>query len=191
MSKTKLTILSILLFVFSFLYINNNPAFYTELIPKKIKEVLVKKDFEKNYYFNGSELRILYTRFLYEFEEEDHIFFKGYGLNATQEKLNQKCNEYRVPEGYGTTFNFHNQYNQTMAEIGFFGLLLLLIILFLSFKNAVHKKDKFTITVFIIFASLMITESILNRQRGIYFFSIIFLLLLNTKKPISSTNPND
>ena len=163
-----------------------NPKFHSELVPNNFSEIITKQNFEKNYYFNGSELRILYSRFLFEFEKEQNIFFTGFGLNATQEKLNEKCIQYKVPDGYGTEFNFHNQYNQTLAELGLFGLLLLISILYFGFKEALKNKDRFSIAVFMIFTALLFTESVFNRQQGIYFFIIVYLLLNKIcKEPIN------
>ena len=165
-----------------------NPKFYSELIPTKYREVITKKDFEKNYYFNGAELRILYSRFLFEFEKEQDIFFTGFGLNATQDKLNEKCIQYKVPDGYGTEFNFHNQYNQTLAELGVFVLLLLISILYLGFRKAIKNRDRFSIAVLIIFIALLFTESVFNRQRGIYFFIIVYCLLNTTHENLTRKN---
>lgn len=167
-------VLSILIGIFKF-----NPKFFTELAPRYM-EIINKQDYQKNYYFNGSELRLLYTRFLFEYEKEEPILFKGFGLNATQEKLNEKCLKYNVPPGYGTEYNFHNQYNQTLAEIGLIGLLLLLYILFIGFKFAITNRYNFAIAIFIIFSTLLFTESVFNRQRGIYFFLITYFLIVNT-----------
>ena len=181
---------AIIILIIGFGLSKYNPKFYSELIPTKFKEVITKQDFQKNYYFNGSELRILYSRFLFEFENEEDIFFTGFGLNASQGKLNEKCIQYRVPDGYGTGFNFHNQYNQTFAELGVFGLLLLLSILYLGLKEVIKSRDRFSIAVFIIFIALLFTESLFNRQRGIYFFIIVCSLLLNTKRE-KVTNKNN
>ena len=173
---------SSLFLVMAIFYTKHNPKFYTELIPKKFKEVFEKEDFQNNYYFNGSELRMLYTRFLYEFEKEEDILFTGFGLNATQKKIQEKCLQYKIPKSYGIEFNFHNQYNQILAEIGVFGLMLLISILFLGFKEFIKQNDKFSIAILIVFTALFITESLLNRQRGIYFFIIIYLVLFNSKR---------
>lgn len=159
-----------------------NPMFFTELSPK-YKEIITMKDYKKDYYFNGSELRLLYTRFLIEYEMEEPILLTGFGLNATQEKLNEKCILYNVPPGYGTQYNFHNQYNQTLAEIGLLGLLLLIFMLFFGFRRAMKYRYTFAIAVFIIFSTLLFTESVFNRQRGIYFFLITYFLIINTKSP--------
>jgi O-antigen ligase len=185
--KNKKIFIAVLILVLGFGFLKFNPRFYSELIPAKYSEVLTKNDFEKNYYFNGSELRILYTRFLYEFEKEQNIFFTGFGLNASQEKLNEKCIQYRVPDGYGVEFNFHNQYNQIFAEIGIFGLLLLLSIFYLGLRKAFKATDRFSIAVLLMFASLFLTESVLNRQMGIYFFIFVYVVLSKStnKEPIN------
>lgn len=167
----------VLLVLFKF-----NPKFFSELSPR-YQEIITKKDYQQNYYFNGSELRLLYTRFLFEYEKEEPILFKGFGLNATQEKLNEKCLKYNVPPGYGTDFNFHNQYNQTLAEIGVIGLLLLVFIMFMGFKFTIENKFTFAIAVLIVFSTLLFTESVFNRQRGVYFFLITYFLFINTKFP--------
>ena len=155
-----------------------NSQFFSELFPR-FNEIKTKNSFGKGYYFNGSELRILYTRFLVELEKEEDVFFTGFGLNATQQKLNEKCIEYDLYEGYGKTYNFHNQYNQSLAEIGIFGLLAILGILYFGFRLGLKNQSKFSIAVLIIFATLMTTESVFNRQQGIYFFLIVYLVLLH------------
>ena len=179
--KNQKVLFTIIFLIFSFIWFKYNPKFYTELIPKKISEVLTKKDFEKNYYFNGAELRILYIKFLCELEKEENIFFTGYGLNTSQVKINQKCVEYNLPDGYGTTYNFHNQYNQTLLELGVFGLVMLFIILFLAFKKALRNRSYFFITIFIIISILLLTESLFERQRGVYFFILLSCLLFHIK----------
>lgn len=163
--------------------------FYTELIPN-YKEIMTMQDYKKNYYFNGSELRLLYTRFLLEYQMEEPILFTGFGLNATQVKLNEKCLKYNVPPGYGSQYNFHNQYNQILAEIGILGLLLLIYILFLGFKYVIMHHYTFGIAVFIVYTTFLFTESVFNRQRGIYFFLITYFLIMNIKfsKKTNSSN---
>ena len=180
--ETKNICLAILITFISLGLFKYHSEFYSELIPTKYDEVIAKKDFGKSYYFNGSELRILYSRFLFEFQNEEDILFTGFGLNASQQKLNEKCVQYRVPDGYGTEYNFHNQYNQLFAELGIFGVLLLFGILYLGFRKSLRNRDKFSFAIFTIFTSLFFTESVFNRQRGIYFFILIFLLLINTNE---------
>jgi len=175
-----------LFFVFTIatIYLSNkvNPKFLSELSPK-LTEVLNRTDYNKNYYFNGADLRILYTRFLFEYEKESpFLLIKGFGINASQEKINEKCIKYRVPEGYGTMFNFHNQYNQILAETGVISLFIILLLLYLNLKKSYLSFDYFGFAVILLIAILMATESIFNRQRGIYFFLIIYFIIIKTKK---------
>lgn len=172
-----------LILIFGTLFISNqiNPKFFSELLPR-FKEVTTKQDFRKNYYFNGAELRILYTRFLFEYEKEQNILLTGFGLNTAQQKINEKCLKYNVPDGYGTSYNFHNQYNQTLAEIGIIGLFLLLYLIYLGFRNAILNKDILAQSVIIIFTILLSTETLFNRQRGMYFFLFMYFLLIQSKK---------
>ena len=180
--KTKNLYLAVLISITSFGLFKYHSEFYSEMIPTKYREVIAEKDFGKSYYFNGSELRILYSRFLLEFLNEENILFTGFGLNASQQKINEKCVQYRVPDGYGTEYNFHNQYNQLFAELGIFGVLMLLSILSLGFRKSLLNRDRFSFAIFTIFTSLFFTESVFNRQRGIYFFVLVFLLLISTNE---------
>jgi O-antigen ligase len=113
-----------------------------------------------------------------EFLEEDAIIWKGFGLNASLNKLLEKEQYYNLYPGYGK-FNFHNQYVQIFAELGIIGFVILLFMLFLNIKNALKYKDFLHITFAILMISLFLTESFLWRQRGVLFF-MIFYCLFNT-----------
>ncbi len=172
------------LFILTILLVSNkvNPRFFSELIPSKYKEIIHATDFKKNYYFNGAELRIFYTRFLAEYiREKPSLLLSGFGLNASQEMIAKKCVNYRVPDGYGTTYNFHNQFNQTLAETGVITVLLILYLFFIALKRSWKNTDFFGFVAIFILFMLMNTESIFNRQRGMYFFLIVYFLIFATK----------
>lgn len=146
-----------------------------------ISQAWNKNRFEQNEYFSGAPFRIYQARLFCEMLQEDPIFFSGYGLNATDQKIAEKGVHYNVflgnnqLEGYHKK-NFHNQYIQTFAELGIFGLLILLCILFTSLKQSVQKKDFIHFCFTVLMISLFLTESFLARQRGILFFVIIYSL---------------
>ena len=106
-------------------------------------------------------------------------------LTERPKMLAKKALEYKVylgdenQEGYQTK-NFHNQYLQVFAELGLFGIFLLLLMLGLSLKTAIKNKDFVAIAFTILMISLFLTESFLWRQRGVLFFTI-FYILFNTK----------
>lgn len=169
----------ILLIIYFSTYINKK--FISEMIPR-YSEILNKKYFGYNYYFNGAELRILYTRFLVELNQEEPIFFKGYGLSASQTKINQKTKSLNMYPGYGLTYNFHNQFNQNMAEIGIFGFLILGYILFHGIKKSYLENHYFFLTFLIVFTMFLITDTPLSQQRGIYLFIFLYFINENLNK---------
>jgi O-antigen ligase len=150
-----------------------------------IAEAWTREKFTSNDYFPGTAFRVYQARMFFEIMSENNKWLTGFGLNASQPMLAKKAVEYKVylgdenQEGYQTK-NFHNQYLQVFAELGLFGILLLLLMLGLSLKTAIKNKDFVAIAFTILMISLFLTESFLWRQRGVLFFTI-FYILFNTK----------
>lgn len=147
-----------------------------------IKEVWTNDKFTPNDYFPGTAFRVYQFRvFIDLMQENSGVFWKGFGLNASLSKLEEKGKYYNVfmgsenTEGYQKK-NFHNQYIQNFAELGIFGLLLLLAMLFVNIKNAFLTKDFLHIAFTILMISLFLTESFLWRQRGVVFFTAFYCL---------------
>ena len=132
-------------------------------------------NFNPNDFFAGTAFRVYQIRIFKEMLQEDPIFFTGYGLNATDFKIAEKRIEHNLYKGYENK-NFHNEYIQIFAEIGFFGLILLITMVLLNFKNAIKKQDFMHISFAVLMISLFLTESFLSRQRGIVFFTIFYCL---------------
>jgi hypothetical protein len=144
-----------------------------------IYEAWNNEKFTHNDFFPGTSFRVYQIRMFTEFLKEDEIFWKGFGLNASLNKLIEKEKYYNLYPGYGK-FNFHNQYVQNFAELGVIGFLLLLVILFINTKKAFTTKDFMHIAFAILMISLFLTESFLWRQRGVLFF-MLFYCLYNVK----------
>ena len=140
-----------------------------------IYEAWNNSKFSPNDFFNGTAFRVYQARLFFEFLVEEPIFWKGFGLNASQKMLIEKEKKYNLYNGYGN-FNFHNQYIQTFAELGIFGFLLLLIMVLLNIKNAIKTKNFVYISFAVLMISLFLTESFLSRQRGIVFFATLYCL---------------
>ncbi|MFT3794540.1 O-antigen ligase family protein [Flavobacterium sp.] len=146
-----------------------------------IWEAWNQETFSDNDYFPGAAFRVYQIRIFKELLSEDSIFFTGYGLNAVDEKIKEKGRQHRVFSGNEThdgyqNKNFHNQYVQVFAELGIFGLLLLVVMLGINLKNALQTKDFIHISFAILMISLFLTESFLSRQRGIIFFTVMYCL---------------
>lgn len=146
-----------------------------------VQQAWSKEKFQPNEYFAGAAFRVYQIRIFKEMLKEDSIFFSGYGLNASDFKIEEKGIEHNIflgdetHEGYQKK-NFHNQYIQIFAEIGVFGLLLLLLIVLVNLKNAIKTKDFVHFCFAILMISLFLTESFLARQRGVVFFTAIYCL---------------
>jgi O-antigen ligase len=144
-----------------------------------IADAWTKEKFHPSDYFPGTAFRVYQFRMFTEFLKEDPIFLKGFGLNASLNKLLAKEKQYNLYPGYGT-FNFHNQYIQVFAELGVIGFILLVFILFINIKNAFKNKDFLHIAFAILMLSLFLTESFLWRQRGVVFFTVFYCLFNTT-----------
>ena len=144
--------------------------------------------FRKNDYFPGTAFRVYQIRIFTEMLNEDKVFFTGYGVNAADAKIAAKAREHNLYEDYGKK-NFHNEYIQVFAELGIFGLLILLLMVVANLQIALKTKDFVHISFAVLMISLFLTESFLSRQRGIVFFTI-FYCLFNAKNDVPNTVKN-
>jgi O-antigen ligase len=74
---------------------------------------------------------------------------------------------------YERKFNPHNQYLQTLLTLGPVGLILLLSIFGICFLRSYLNKDFSLFLLGIIFGVSMLTESMLERQTGIFLFCVL------------------
>jgi hypothetical protein len=147
-----------------------------------LNEAWNKERFEHNDFFSGTALRLYQIRIFKELLYEENILFTGYGLEASQEKIREKAKQHNLYPDYGT-FNFHNQYVQTFAELGIFGLLVLLLLLFINLKNAWQNKDFIHIVFAVTMIMLFLTESFFCRQRGVIFFITLYCIFNTINNP--------
>jgi hypothetical protein len=146
-----------------------------------VYEAYTLPKFTQNDYFNGTAFRVYQVRIFKEMLQEDSIVFTGYGLNASLNKIKEKGVEHNVYRGDGKQYgyhmlNFHNQYIEVFADLGIFGILLLIFIQIFNLKNALKSKDFVHIAFAILMISLFLTESFLWRQRGVVFFTMLYCL---------------
>lgn len=138
--------------------------------------------FGDNYYFPGAAFRVYNARVYFELlEDQPHLFFTGFGLQASQDLLKEKAKYYNLYLAYGD-LNFHNQYLQTLAELGILGLLILVVMLGVNLKNAIVNQDFLHLIFAILSIILFLTESVFCRQRGILFFIVLYCLFNSVKK---------
>lgn len=154
-----------------------------------IKEAWSNEKFSPNDFFPGTAFRVYQVRMFIELFQEENVFWTGFGLNASNKKLEEKAIKYDVfrgnktQEGYQNK-NFHNQYIQNFAELGVLGFLILVIIICIIMKNAFKNKDFVQISFAVLMISLFLTESFLWRQRGVMFFCLMYCLF-NAKESLA------
>lgn len=111
----------------------------------------------------------------------------GYGLGSQNsifkwkvEKLNlQNHNSYQysIASKEIATKNLHNQYVQTIYELGIIGGLLYLASIVILIRYGVKYEKIDFIVIFVFFLLFQLTENLLERQMGIYFYAFIITLL--------------
>ncbi len=130
------------------------------------------------------------VRIFTEMLHEDPIFFTGYGLNASINKIDAKSMEHNIYRGEDkrtggyNRFNFHNQYVEAFADLGVFGFLLIVAMVVVNLINGIRLKYFVHIAFAVLMISLFLTESFLWRQRGLVFFTL-FYCLFNNLLPVS------
>lgn len=150
-----------------------------------VNEAWNRKIFHQDDFFPGTALRIYHLRIFSEMiTQEPYILFNGFGLAASQNYINSKVKEHNLNPVYAN-YNFHNQYVQTLAELGVFGFLILVAMLYINLKNALNAKDFLHISFAITMLMLFLSESFFCRQRGIVFFIVLFCLFNATSTKLS------
>jgi O-antigen ligase len=85
-------------------------------------------------------------------------------------------------------FNSHNQYFETILELGIIGLISLLGCLFLPVFRPGHSILYFSFIL--LFGLMCLTESMLARQKGIVFFMIFQSLFLSVRSTAPEKDPH-
>lgn len=114
---------------------------------------------------------------------EPKQYLTGLGTGGVQDYLNKKY-RYYLPTQNRSEFkglNYHNQYFQTMGDVGILGLLFLIYPLFLCLKISFSRKQVLYVSFLIVTISFFLIESFLETQRGIMLYiccNSMFLFLL-------------
>lgn len=191
--RTILKLLPFLLLGLCLLIFTSNPVksrFQREITASNISEVFEANRFNKEYDWTGTTIRLFQARIFSEMLNEDPIFWTGYGINNSKEKIIEKQKHYNLWQGY-YTYNFHNQYIQAFAELGIFGLLCLFLLLGVILKRYLDTKDILFLFLFFIMLVVFITESYLWRQRGLYHFLVLFCLFLKAETHTKTIPTNE
>lgn len=154
-----------------------------------VGQALNQEKFGQNAYFNGTAFRAYQLRIFKEMLQQDNIALQGYGLNTSSIKIEQKGLEHDVyhnKNGEAVPYNkmnFHNQYAEVFADLGFIGFAIVIAMLFINLKNGLSDKYFIHIAFAILMISVFLTESFLWRQRGVVFFTLFYCLFNDVLPP--------
>jgi len=104
-----------------------------------------------------------------------------------ESNLNQTVKSNKYKQAFILKYNFHNQYLQTFAAIGIFGLMLLCYLLFSPVLFFIRNKDYLCVLFLFIISVSFLTESMLERQAGVSFFAFFYSLLI---RPVIQNTPS-
>ncbi len=147
-------------------------------IGSDIHEALTCEGFTDVYIWTGTSFRVFQARVFFELMQEQQRWLTGFGINAVQEEIAKKQDDYFLYCGYNE-YNFHNQYIQTFAELGIIGFFLLIALLWVLLRLYLKHRDPFLLFVFLIITFIFFTETYIWRQRGMFHFLIIFGMLVS------------
>jgi len=112
-------------------------------------------------------------------------FWLGVGTGDSQDALDMEYIKSDYKDGIGK-HNMHNQYLQSFMDYGITGLVFILAILGFQLRVAIKHRSILYICFLILISFSMLTESVLNRNKGILFV-VFFSLLLFPQKNLSNS----
>lgn len=175
-------LISILLI--SVLLISTNMTTLERFVNLKEKvEILEKDKYAFDEPFTGLTLRLTFWRLAVKHMVEDDVYVFGTGTGDAQDYLNNIYALHNLDAGGYKDFNPHNQWIQTFLQLGLVGVFLLVVIFVLSGIRAI-KNNSFILLLFLIITfCFMLSESILEVNKGIVFFSLFFTILVSQGNP--------
>ena len=137
--------------------------------------------------FGGSSFRMACTTALYEELVKDN-WLLGIGSGRNEKRFNEAYLKYDLSVAAEENYNAHNQYLETLIYNGAIGLLLLLAMYFIVFRFTLKNRLLFGFIIGYLLLTVALTESILERQKGIWLFVTLILVLLDSRIVLNKKN---
>jgi O-antigen ligase len=150
----------------------------------KINQLSTFKGFD--YYDNNDygsvSLRVAKIQASYNVWQENLWF--GVGTGGLKDEL---IKQYRSKEiecwpCSQRRYNPHNQYLSLLAGYGIIGLVVFMLSIFFILYHAIINRNYLLIEILILFLITSLTESILERQKGILIFAVVLYLIFTLDK---------
>lgn len=98
----------------------------------------------------------------------------GHGAGSELAVLDDQFYNQHLYNAYLNRLNAHNQYLSFLIVSGAIGLLVYIITLSLGFNTAIFNRDMLFFIFLLLLTIVSLSESILNAEKGIYFYSLFF-----------------
>ncbi|HEY8968838.1 MAG TPA: O-antigen ligase family protein [Puia sp.] len=111
----------------------------------------------------------------------------GYGTGEEVRQLKERYYAHHLMISYTLGLNAHNQFLSFWLKTGIFGMLIYMTVLLLAFREAWRRRDIYLMTFVLIISCISLSENILDVNKGIFFFSMFFVLLLPKPALVAKT----
>ena len=115
-------------------------------------------------------------------------YLSGVGYSGTKQALVKEYERIGFHEGVQNIYNAHNEFIQSALIFGVFGFALVVILYITMILKALKTKKFLPLAFTLLFTLCSLTESLLERNKGIVFFVFFTGLLLIPKAPEPAAN---
>lgn len=124
--------------------------------------------------FTGPNMRIEIWKNTIQLIQKNPL---GVGTGDAQDQLYSSYVSSNFRWGIHNNFNAHNQYLQTLLELGIIGLLILLLYLLRPVLIGLKEKQYLFLGLILLFSCACLSESMLATQKGVVFYTFFNALL--------------
>lgn len=186
------TILTLILFFIGFLVYSKNWKYLLAsllfLVPFSFFVLNQESDYLKRKYYkmlnlNNDEIgdkRLHRLDASWEVFLNNPIIGPGIGNDDVLRQEQYKIRGYEL--AYQKKLNAHNQYFEYLSTFGLVGFCTFLFVLLFFIKLSLRNENYFLLALLFVFSMACITESVLERELGIKYFSLILGLILYDSK---------
>lgn len=147
---------------------------------------LTKENSEPGSYLMSTGARIWIWKATSQIIQEHPVI--GVGVGDIRDELTKKYKEIGIVTIQDSGFDSHQQYLQTFASLGIIGLLSLLFVFFQFFKEGIRNKNFYLFGFGLLYLFFGFTESMLETQAGIVFFTFCALFFYSFQPSKSLKN---
>jgi hypothetical protein len=127
--------------------------------------------------FTGLNLRLLFWKFSIQEVIDRKAVFAGAGTGDAQHWIDEGYKKHGLDEYGYLGFDPHNQWVFTFVQLGLIGVFVLFLVFLNSARAAATEKAWMMLFFLITTLLYSLTESILESNKGIVFFAVLYSLL--------------